>query len=111
MNYRDISNVLGTVTSGIRLANALDLIGLERRRSTAGQILPIVGAFGAGIAVGAGIGLLFAPQPGARLRGDISKKVNQLAGDMKTAADKVEHEVETRSATARGELQYEVNGH
>src|SRR5688572_10372105 len=75
MTYRDISDFVGTVTSGIRLASALDLIGLERRRGTMSYMAPTISAFGVGIAVGAGLGLLFAPKPGARLRDDITKKV------------------------------------
>ncbi len=110
MNSKDIANVFTSVTSGIRLANALGLVGLERRRSTASQMLPTVGAFGLGIAVGAGLGLLFAPKPGARLRDDISKKVTRLADDMKNAAEKAENDVQARIAP-RGEQQIEVNGH
>ena len=110
MNYKDFSGLLGTLTSGIRLANALDLIGLERRRSTMSHMLPTLGAFGIGVAVGAGLGLIFAPKPGARLRDDISRKVNRLADDVKHAADKAETEVQSR--VARNDVQTaEVNGH
>ena len=110
MTYRDISDFVGTVTSGIRLASALDLIGLERRRSTMSYMVPTISAFGVGIAVGAGLGLLFAPKPGARLRDDITKKVNRIADDMKTAAEKAETEVQARVGRAT-EAQPEANGH
>lgn len=53
----------------------LNLIGLETRRSTAEDMLPVLGAFAAGMLVGAGIGLLLAPKPGNELRGDLRQRL------------------------------------
>ena len=113
MTYKDIPGILGSVASSIRIADALDLIGLERRRSTMSFMLPTLGAFGLGIAVGAGLGLLFAPKPGARLRDDLSKKVNRLADDMKSAAETAEAEVKSslQPKNARTDVHADVNGH
>lgn len=55
--------------------DVLDLIGLETRRSTSEQVLPVIGAFAAGILVGAGLGLLLAPKPGNQLRGDLRQRL------------------------------------
>lgn len=53
----------------------LNLIGLETRRDTSEQILPVLGAFAAGILVGAGLGLLLAPKPGNQLRDDLKQRL------------------------------------
>jgi len=56
----------------------LNLLGLETRKGPADWLLPAVGAFSVGLLVGAGLGLLMAPKPGAELRGDLR---NRLQGD------------------------------
>ncbi|WP_164017204.1 YtxH domain-containing protein [Pyxidicoccus trucidator] len=53
----------------------LNLIGLETRRDTTEQLLPVLGAFAAGILVGAGLGLLLAPKPGNQLRDDLKQRL------------------------------------
>lgn len=53
----------------------LHLIGLETRRDTTEQLLPVLGAFAAGILVGAGLGLLLAPKPGNQLRDDLKQRL------------------------------------
>jgi gas vesicle protein len=53
----------------------LNLIGLETRRDTTEQFLPVLGAFAAGILVGAGLGLLLAPKPGNQLRDDLKQRL------------------------------------
>ena len=56
----------------------LDRLGLEQRRATKDVVLPALGIFGAGIAVGAGLGLLFAPKRGEDLRDDIRHSLEDL---------------------------------
>jgi gas vesicle protein len=53
----------------------MTLIGLETRRDTAETILPVLGAFAAGILVGAGLGLLLAPKRGTELREDLRQRL------------------------------------
>ncbi|MFP2961458.1 YtxH domain-containing protein [Myxococcus sp. 1LA] len=53
----------------------LHLVGLETRRDTVDTLLPVVGAFAAGILVGAGLGLLLAPKPGNQLRDDLRQRL------------------------------------
>ncbi|MDP1827503.1 MAG: hypothetical protein Q8L48_29805 [Archangium sp.] len=45
----------------------LELVGLERRRSTAARLMPIFTLFG-GLVLGLGVGLMAAPRPGRELR-------------------------------------------
>ncbi len=58
--------------------NALDLIGLARRRSTAASTLAIVGTLLVGAAVGVGLGLMFAPRPGRAIRRTAEQKVDEI---------------------------------
>jgi hypothetical protein len=57
----------------------LELIGLQTRREPADWLLPALGIFGAGLVVGAGLGLLLAPKPGRELREDLRHRVQSGA--------------------------------
>ncbi len=50
-------------------------IGTRRRSS---DVLPGLALFGAGILVGAGLALLFAPQSGQELREEVSERVDEF---------------------------------
>lgn len=56
----------------------LDRMGLEHKRTTMDMMLPALGIFGAGIAVGAALGVLFAPKRGEEIRSDLRDQVGQL---------------------------------
>lgn len=53
----------------------LRAIGLQRARSGSGEMLGGVAVFGAGLLVGAGLALLFAPGSGAEIREQLGAKV------------------------------------
>lgn len=93
-------SVFSTVR-GFSSDDALGLIGLARRRSALSD-LP---AFGAGVVVGAGVGLLFAPMSGTALRRTLLRSLNDLkqeAGDkLEQAGDEVkavERKVEKKAS-------------
>lgn len=113
-----VSGVLSLLRS-FDADDALALAGLARRRS------PLLSAatFGAGVAVGAGVGMLFAPMSGADLRREIvnffkgvkheaketleraesevkdfEDKTEELAGKAKDAVKKAERKVENKVA-------------
>lgn len=115
-----------SILRGFGLTDALGWFGLARRRGGAGTLA----AFGGGIALGAGLGMLFAPVSGADARraifgrlkglaryadrtadkvsagaGQAEKKVEDLAGKAKGAVLRVEHDIENlvsgHSDTAR----------
>lgn len=58
----------------------LKLIGLQERADAADWLLPALGFFGAGLVVGAGLGLLLAPKSGRELRQGW-KRLPSRAGD------------------------------
>ncbi|WPB80827.1 YtxH domain-containing protein [Archangium violaceum] len=58
----------------------LELVGLETKKGPTDWLLPALGAFSVGMLVGAGLGLLMAPKPGAELRGDLRTRL-QGGGD------------------------------
>ena len=98
--FRNIAATVGSITSGLTLAHTLGLIGLERRRSTTSHLLPVLGAFGIGITVGAGLGLLLAPQPGARLRSELGKKAEHLGEEVKSKVTGAEKALAERAEAA-----------
>jgi hypothetical protein len=54
----------------------LGLIGLQSKRTFTNELLGILGTFGIGLLVGAGVALLLAPKPGRDLRHDIRAKIH-----------------------------------
>lgn len=72
----------------------LDLVGLESRRSAGDKIVPALAIFGAGLLVGAGLGLLFAQKPGKKLRNDLRERINKGAEEVKSTVESA-----VRSAT------------
>ena len=58
--------------------DVLELVGLARRRSAIDMIVPMIGVLAAGVAVGAGLGLLLAPSSGRQLRRDAGGKMHEM---------------------------------
>lgn len=70
---RSVTNTYGGVQSGV-----LDRLGLEPKRSTMELVLPALGIFGVGIAVGAALGVMFAPKRGDELRNDLKHRISDI---------------------------------
>ncbi len=68
--------------------DVLELIGLERRRSFFSSAVPALAFMAAGAAIGAGIGLMFAPSSGRRLRQEVGDRFGQLRDRVKEEAEK-----------------------
>ena len=67
----------------------LALLGLQTKRSFAGELFGMLGTFGIGLLVGAGVALLLAPKPGRQLWQEIRSKI--MGHDaVKSAAESVE---------------------
>jgi len=56
----------------------LRAIGLQRSSTNGGELLGGVAVFGAGMLVGAGLALLFAPSSGAEVREQIGSKLEEV---------------------------------
>jgi hypothetical protein len=68
------------------LDEALASRGYVRRPSGLAQALPMLGAFGAGVAVGTGIGVLIAPASGAETRAKMSARLERAMKKAREAA-------------------------
>ena len=66
------------------ILNSLGLQSIPERSDT---VLPAMAIFGAGILVGAGLGLLFAPKPGRELRDDLRRNAGDLGENLKHKAE------------------------
>lgn len=73
---------------GFALKDALALVGLQLRRRAAGAVLPAAGLIALGAAIGAGLGLLFAPSSGRRLRQDVGERLDVVRTRIRREARK-----------------------
>ncbi len=84
----------------------LDRLGLQEKRSTSDVVLPMLGVFGAGIAVGATLGMLFAPKRGDALRHDLRHSIEDLQQRGKVrASEMVEREHANSGDSPGGEAE------
>lgn len=75
----------------------LEVLGLETKRTTAESLVPALSAFAVGILLGAGLGLLIAPKPGAQLRDDLRSRLRDGQDALASAADKARSEIASRT--------------
>ena len=83
--------------SALSLEDVLGMIGLERRPSAVGRILPAIGLVAVSAAVGAGIALLLAPTSGTRLRAKLSDGLDDAKHRL---SDRISH-LETGPTTTK----------
>jgi hypothetical protein len=89
----DMTKIADTLVDSLPTRESLiNAIGLATRRSTTTDFASAIGIFGAGLLVGAGLALLFAPKTGEELRRDL--------GDRLAAT----HDVGNRVATPSSEM-------
>ena len=97
MNFRSAFEKVNDEVRNFSADDVLHALGLERKRNAAEKMLPMIGLFGAGLLVGAGIALLLSPKSGAVVREAIGGAVNKF----RSRETDVEGG-EARSATAPG---------
>lgn len=85
-------SVSSTYDSG--MDSVLDRLGLEQKKSTMEVMLPVLGVFGAGIAVGAALGLLFAPKRGDEFRNDLRHRIGDMRDRSVEQIDTLRHKSE-----------------
>jgi len=76
----------------------LEALGLQSKKSTGDYLVPGLLVFGAGVAVGCGIGMLLAPRPGAELLGQIGEAFNRGLEQGKQRAQQVRDQAKERLA-------------
>lgn len=96
---------LGQAFETIPLDTVLARLGLQRRRSVLTTVVRGAGMVAAGMAVGAGVALLLAPQSGARTRDGLDRRLRTLRRETLTAARDALHRVEDRARAATGRAQ------
>jgi hypothetical protein len=81
------------------LTRSLAYIGLQPRRRATAFVAPALGLLGTGLAVGAGLGMLFAPRRGTELRRDIKDKARKSADAAATSAKTTWTKVATKATS------------
>ena len=66
--------------------DVLDAIGLERKHSTVETVVPAMAIFGAGVLVGVGLGLIFAPRAGSEIRGELQSQFKRVEQKVRATA-------------------------
>ena len=97
-------SVRSTYDTGVE--SLLDRLGLEQQRSTMEVVLPSLAIFGAGLAVGAALGVMFAPKRGDELRTDIKHRL----GDIKDRSVERYEELLERGEELVEEAEDKLNG-
>jgi len=77
-----------------------EALGLHRQHGTGEMIVPAMAIFGAGLLVGAGLGLLLAPKSGAELRQDIADSVDDIKDKSAGIIQETKAKVESRLGMA-----------
>lgn len=106
--------------------DVLARLGLQTRMTTTDFLMPALGLFGAGLIVGAGLGLLFAPRPGHEMRAEIGRRAGTMRMPFRRGKSRggsleqmsreelyeiaKEHEIEGRGSMSRDELIDAVGG-
>lgn len=113
MELKDVLNNLNDSVSSSYDKNVdklLDRVGLEQRRATSDVVLPALGIFGAGIAVGATLGMLFAPKRGDELRDDIRHSLEDLRKKSAEEYNQLREKSEEALQAARQRVSEEKEG-
>lgn len=81
MDWRKTLNQLNgqinsTYDSGVE--GLFDRLGYEQKRTNTDFVIPAISVFGAGLLVGAALGVLFAPKRGDEIRGDLRHRLDDL---------------------------------
>lgn len=87
----EIRNMIDRKAQMERLDKILDRMNLQRKGKY-DMRLPALGLFGLGLAVGAGLGVLFAPKSGEEIRSEAREKLPGMGGERRG-----QEEIYTRS--------------
>jgi hypothetical protein len=82
MKWSDVTDLRWKDLKKINRADLLDRVGL-RESTPASDFFTGLGLFAVGMAVGAGLGVLFAPKPGAETREKLTGSLRSRAGQVR----------------------------
>lgn len=75
MDLRDyVSTKRNEIDTDAYVNSMLDRMGLQKKSDSGSMVFSALGIFSAGLAVGATLGLLFAPKPGPEIRRDVTSR-------------------------------------
>ena len=86
----------------LRANDILGPLGLERRRSAFETVLPGIGMFLGGAALGAGVALLVAPMSGKQLRSELGKRASDVKERAGQRIEELEERIQHRAGNAMG---------
>jgi hypothetical protein len=92
MTWKDLRDVRWKDIRNMDRDDVLERLGLEQR-TPVGDFFSGLGLFALGVLVGAGLGVLFAPKPGAEMR-------TQVSDAIRTRGQRAVQEVESRVGSA-----------
>jgi hypothetical protein len=99
-----VASSIISIARSLGVDDALGWIGLSRRRGG----LSTFTTFGAGMAVGAAVGVMFAPMSGRDLRHSVLEKLSALNGSTKKAVLRVEADVEDATSGLLKKVEHAV---
>jgi gas vesicle protein len=82
----------------------LESLGLQYKTTPSDTVLPAIAIFSAGILLGAGLGMLFAPKPGRELRDDIRRNAGDLGENLRHRAEDLGENIRHRAEDLRARL-------
>jgi hypothetical protein len=94
-----IEDILTAIPSKDDLAH---VVGLQTRASAGTDLVTAFGIFGAGLMLGAGLALLFAPKAGSELRHDLASKGHDLADKVGETVGELRERLAEAVPAARG---------
>jgi hypothetical protein len=105
MNWKDLKDLEWKDVKKLRNVDRYDLlhrIGLAEHTPKS-DFFSGLGLFAVGVLVGAGLGVLFAPRPGAEIRTQVTEKMEKIKNRGQRAADEYGEKlgVDTTPATSR----------
>jgi gas vesicle protein len=102
MQVKDAAQLMRDIDSN----DMLGYVGLQRKRSAfTSYVLPGIGFFAAGLAAGAGLGLLLAPSSGRELRGQLGYKFNQVKDKVSNTTQQLREQIAGASSDISGTVQ------
>lgn len=103
-NLMKAISAMGESVREIDQDDILERLGLERRRGGIERVITAFGIFGAGLIVGAGVGMLASPMPPAQMRKKIvegaksvKKELTELVGAAEEQVQKSTQRIEART--------------